>query len=57
MRSKKSGSTSRTHSTMREITSAVSRGVSPECIRRARRCRVMPEMVCTMDVNAPTGIT
>ena len=42
---------------MAPMTIAASYGTSPAFSMRLRRCRTMPETVCTIDVNAPIGIT
>ena len=56
-RSKNCGSTSRTRSTISPITRRASEGVSLAAVVRQRRCRTIPEIVCTMAVNAATGRT
>ena len=42
---------------MRPMTSDASCGVSPAALIRRSLCSVMPEIVCTIEVNAPIGIT
>jgi hypothetical protein len=39
------------------MTTRDSYGASPEAAIRRSRCSVIPEMVCTIDVNAASGIT
>ena len=41
----------------RAMTRRASYGASPVFIIRCRRCRTMPETVCTIEVNAAIGIT
>ena len=43
--------------TIAVTTRTFSAGVSPVRIIRYRRCSTIPDTVCTMDVNAATGIT
>ena len=42
---------------MRPITWRASNGASPVAAMRRSRCSVIPEMVCTIEVNAASGIT
>ena len=55
--SKNIGSTSFTRSTIAPITMAASYGTSPAFNMRWRRCSTMPDTVCTIEVNAPIGMT
>ena len=57
IRSKNCGSCAFTAATIAATTPAVSCGASPEAAIRHSRYNVIPETVCTMAVNAASGIT